>query len=97
MNAGNYQITHKQLEGYIFELQTNATTSFNAANIKEYLARVTTLPDVEDLQAKLLATNILVVRAKYLQLLTTYYIYIRDDDRVQKVQSTYDVGTKLDF
>ena len=97
MHAGNYQSTHEELKGFIFELQTNATTSFNASNIKEYLTRVTNMPEVDVLQAKLLATNILVVRAKYLQLLTTYYIYIRDDDRVQKGQSTYDVGTKLDF
>ena len=77
----NYEKTHNEVSGFIFELQTNADTTFKEHNIRELLNKVAKNRGTEN--AKYLATYVFLVRAKYLQIVTAYYCYDNDKERVE--------------
>ena len=78
--SNNLVNTLEQLQGFMFELQVIADQNLAPQRIGEYLRAILVNEDVEIAQQ--IFKYILVVRSKYLQLATAYYIYQQDAGRV---------------
>ena len=77
----NLEGTLPILENYIFELQTSAHRSLKPRMVEKYLKA---LLESEGIEAAILVFNyIMIVKAKYLQLATIFYIFKKDDIRVE--------------
>ena len=76
----NFKNTHTLLKNYIIELETKAGCSFTPENIEQYLNRVSKEKGKQE--AKELATYVFIVRAKYLVLISAFYLYMNDKERV---------------
>ena len=75
------------LEGYLFELQTLANDALNPSKIEDYLTIVHKEYGEE-------ATNttqhyIIVVAAKYLQMMASFYTHENDPEAVERVFSVF--------
>ena len=77
----NYGKAHCQFHGFIMELETKANLSFKQQNIREFLSKV--VKTRGKWQAKHLASYVFIVRAKYLQIVTAFYLYDNDTERVE--------------
>ena len=71
-----------QLSSYAFELQVNAIQNLDPDRIKEYLSMVMHHSGVETCRAIL--HYVIIVMAKYLQIMVAYHIHTKDTDSVQK-------------
>ena len=94
---------YRNFENYVFELETNANQHFKASKIVEYL-EIVKKKDFEasisyfiyviaarlifEFHHQILKSRVLNFRAKYLQLLSVFYIHKRDKDRVLDVRLT---------
>lgn len=78
--AANVELTLKTLENYIFELQTNAIKTLSTQRIRSYLQAVF-VSDGPQMCTEVMK-YILVVRAKYLQMIVVYSIFQYDAERV---------------
>ena len=77
----NFNKTHSHLASFIAELESKAGLSFKARNIAMYLKKVTKTRG--RMEAQHLVSYILVVRAKFLQIVTAFYLYDNDMERVE--------------
>merc|ERR1719427_1164968 len=71
-----------ELSSYAFELRVNATQNLDPERIKEYLSMVMPHSGVETCRAIL--HYVIIVLAKYLQIMVAYHIHIEDADSVQQ-------------
>ena len=76
----NLEVTFASLANFIFELETNAIQSLNTEKIAAYLKAIKQTED--DSICEKVFKYILIVRAKYLQISSAYYIYKQDAQRV---------------
>jgi len=81
--ANNLPLTLRSFDNYIAELQTNANQYLKPERIMEYLESLVKKKEFEKCVA--FFTYVIATRAKYLQLLSIYYIYQNDRERVVKV------------
>ena len=88
----NYDKSHSRFSAYIVELETKASLSFKEQNIKELLHKV--LKTKGKVQAKHLASYIFVVRAKYLQIVTAFYLYDEELERVEEEFESFNNDVK---
>ena len=77
----NYEKAHSRFSGFIVELETKASLSFKQHNIRELLKKVMKSKGV--VEAKHLASYVFIVRAKYLQIVTAFYLYDNDAERAE--------------
>ena len=78
----NYEKTHSRFSSFIVELETKASMSFKQQNIQQLLLKVSKTRGKA--YAKQLASYVLIVRAKYLQIITAFYLYDNDTERVEE-------------
>ena len=83
----NYDKAHARFSGFIVELETKASLSFKQQNIRELLSKVAKTRGKA--QAKHLATYVFLVRAKYLQIVTAFYLHDNDTERVEGEFSSF--------
>ena len=76
----NFEKTHSRFTGFIVELETKADLSFKDQNIRELLTKVAETKGKQS--AKHLATHVFITRAKFLQIVTAYYLYDGGGGRV---------------
>ena len=76
----NLEVTFASLANFMFELETHAIQSLNTEKIAAYLKAIKQTE--EDAICEQVFQYILVVRAKYLQISSAYYIYKQDAQRV---------------
>ena len=82
MGLKNYEKTHSRFSSFIVELETKARVSFKQENIQQLLEKVA--KSRGKAYAKQLASYVLIVRAKYLQIITAFYLYDNDTERVEE-------------
>ena len=90
--TNNFKTTHSLLASYIFELETKAGCTFSSENVEMYLSKVASVKGNKE--AMKLATYIFVVRTKYLQLLTAFYLFINDTETVEKEFQLFQDGVE---
>ena len=78
--SNNLEKTFAQLDSYIYELMVLANQNLSGQRIREYLKVLRLTEDVSVCEQML--NYVLIVRARYLQLSSAYYIYNKDIDRV---------------
>ena len=88
----NYDKSHGRFSSYIVELETKASLSFKQQNIRDLLYKVEKTRG--RIQAKHLASYIFIVRAKYLQIVTAFYIYENDTERVEEEFESFNNDVK---
>ena len=88
----NYNKAHCQFFGFIMELETKANLSFKQQNIRELLGKVAKTRG--RWQAKHLASYVFIVRAKYLQIITAFYLYDNDAKRVEEEFESFNSDVK---
>ena len=78
----NLEDTFKYLSNFIFELETDAYTSLRPERIEHYLQALSTMkrPKVVDESFQ----YVLMVRGKYLLLVSAFYLFNNDLERVEK-------------
>jgi hypothetical protein len=74
--------TLESLKSYIFELNKEKEEHLNMKTVREYLALVQRKKGKQ--AAKELGSYVITVKAEYLFIVTLYYIYDEDPDRVQE-------------
>ena len=79
--ANNLEETMASFDYYIVEMQTNFNQHLKPEKIEEYFRLILGLHGAE--MVRELFDYILVVKGKYLQMMTVYYIFKRDVARVQ--------------
>ena len=77
----NLKNTIPLFENFMIELQTTAIGSLGPSKVKQYLTALCKLKGVET--AKIVFNYIIVVKAKYLQLVSVFYTYRNDLIRVE--------------
>ena len=77
----NHEKAHSRFSGFIIELETKASLSFKKQNVRELLTKVAKTRG--KMHAKQMATYVFIVRAKYLQIITAFYLYDNDRERVE--------------
>ena len=87
-----FKTTHNLLSNYIFELETKAGCTFGSDNIEMYLKRVASIKGHQE--AMKLATYVFVVRAKYLQLVTAFYLFINETEKVEQEFKSFEDDVK---
>ena len=80
--AHNLEGTLEEFSNFMTELQVEANDSFRPENVKSYLRALSEAKGAE--VAKNIPAYIMIVRAKYLQMTTAFYIYKNDTIRVEK-------------
>ena len=78
----NYEKAHSRFSSFIVELETKASMSFKEQNVRELLSKV--MKTRGRARAKHLAAYVFIVRAKYLQIVTAFYLYDNDAERVEE-------------
>ena len=76
----NLEVTFASLANFMFELETNAIQSLNTEKISAYLKAIKQTE--ENAICEQVFQYIIIVRAKYLQISSAYYIYKQDAQRV---------------
>lgn len=76
----NLEDTLSDLKGYVFELQVHGYQNLKPQRIQEYLRAILVTESVE--MAQQIFKYILLVRSMYLQIVTAYYVFQEDPDRV---------------
>ena len=89
----NFEKTHTRFTGFIMELETKADLSFKEENIRELLTKAAKSKGKQ--RAKHLATYIFIVRAKFLQIVTAYYLYDEDTERVEEEFAAFNRDVKI--
>ena len=88
----NYEKAHSRFSGFIVELETKASMSFKEQNIRELLMKVK--KNRGKAHAKHLASYVFIVRAKYLQIVTAFYLYDNDTERVEEEFQSFNCDVK---
>lgn len=78
--SNNLEATITLLENFMYELQVLAVQNLNGQRLREYLKAIQLTEDSNVCRETV--KYIMIVRSKYLQLSTVYYIYKNDTDRV---------------
>ena len=78
--ANNLEVTLENISSFIFELETEAQHCFNLEHIESYLCMSSKYQSLDT--SKDIFRYIVFVRAKYLQMVTVFYIYKNDVARV---------------
>ena len=76
----NLEDTLNDFRGYMIELQVHGNQNLKPQRIREYLRDILLTDDIDIAQQ--IFKYILVVRSMYLQLVTAYYVFQEDSDRV---------------
>merc|ERR1719427_2394233 len=77
-----------ELSSYAFELRVNATQNLDPERIKEYLSMIMPYSGVKTCRAIL--HYVIIVLAKYLQIMVAYHIHIEDTESVQQDFEKFD-------
>ena len=85
--ANNLETTLGLFDNYIIELQTNAKQHLNPDKICEYLCQLKAQKEYGKCAA--FFTYTIATRAKYLQMMSLYYIYKNDPQRVEREFSAF--------
>ena len=91
--ANNLEITLGLFDNYIIELQTNAKQHLNPEKIGEYFCLLNSLKEYEKCAS--FFTYVVAIRAKYLHMMSVYYIYKGDTERVQNEFESFNSDCKL--
>ena len=70
------------LENFMFELQTSAVANFKPTKVQQYLKEILKVQGID--MAKIIFNYIIIVRAKYLQIVSIYYSHANDTVRIEK-------------
>ena len=79
--ANNLMATLQRISSFIFELETEANHCFKLEHIESHVLMSSKFRSLDE--SKEIFRYILLVRAKYLQMVVAYYIYTNDMTRVE--------------
>jgi len=77
--ARNLEATFAEMTGFSFELQTSAEQAFSPQRIRGYLKAMKVTNDINVCQN--IAQYLIIAQAKYLQMMTSYFLFKKDFDR----------------
>ena len=82
MGSHNLNHTLPSLDNFMFELQTSAVANFKPTKVQQYLKEILKVQGID--MAKIIFNYIIIVRAKYLQIVSIYYSHANDTVRIEK-------------
>ena len=82
MGSHNLNQTLPLLENFMFELQTTAVSNFKPTKVQQYLKEILKVQGMD--MAKIIFNYIIIVKAKYLQIVSIFYSHFNDTVRIEK-------------
>ena len=82
LGSHNLKDTLPLLENFMFELQTTAIGALKPAKVEKYLMALLKFQGADT--AKIVFNYVIVVKAKYLQLVSVFYIHKKDMVRIER-------------